>query len=305
MVDTVSLLPAATEIVCALGQQARLAAVSHECDFPSSVIDLPKLTSTRVGEAATGAAIHDRVRNIIERGLALYDVDAELLRQLSPAVIVTQTQCEACAASPRDLQQALRDWTSGTPDVVSLEALTLHAVMQDICAVASAMKVERAGVELVSRIEGRIDAARARAAACTHRPRVGVLEWLSPLMAGGNWMPELVDLAGCEPIWGKAGEHSPWLDEAQIAADDPEILLVIPCGYDLAETQAEYSALKELGCWPDLHAVRAGKVFACDGNAFFNRPGPRIVESIDIVYDIAHGRGARDAKSGYGWVLLN
>jgi iron complex transport system substrate-binding protein len=303
--DIISLLPAATEIVCALGAAARLAGVSHQCDHPACVTRLPVVTRSHMAGAATGAAIHQRVRDIIERGLALYTVDADKLREISPAVVVTQTQCHVCAASPEDLNRALEEWTGAAPQVVSLEALTLEGVLDDILAVGSALGPDAEARVLTDRIRQRIDDIRRRAAQCRTAPRVGVLEWLSPLMAGGNWMPEMLRIAGCEPVWGREGAHSPWLSEERLRFDDPDLLLVIPCGYDIAQTRAEIGALARLDSWPNLRAVRSGNVYICDGNSHFNRPGPRIAESLDIIFDIAHGGGARNAANGYCWVRMN
>ncbi len=301
----VSLLPAATEIVCALGQAHRLAGISHQCDYPESVMQLPVLTRTRPMGGSTNAAINDGVRDIVERGLALYLVDADRLREIDPAIIITQTQCHLCAVSPDDLVGALSAWTGATPDVVSLEAMTLEAIYEDVREISVALGCEADGSDLIARMRQRMDRTHWRARACDVRPRVGVLEWLSPLMAGGNWMPELLRLAGCEPVWGEAGAHSPWLTEEQLLIGDPDILLVIPCGYGIAEARAELAAVSGLGCWPELTAVRLQNVFICDGNAHFNRPGPRITESLEIVFDIAHGSGTENARSGHGWERVN
>ncbi|MGI9412798.1 MAG: cobalamin-binding protein [Hyphomicrobiales bacterium] len=300
----VSLLPAATEIICALGAADRLVAVSHECDYPDIVRGLPRVTRTRMALDGPGPEIHDRVRDLVERGLAIYEVDADALKCLSPEVIVTQTQCEVCAASPDDLKRALGDWLGVPPQVVSLEALTLDGIWADMRAVGAALGLTDAADALVGRLNGRISALRDRAMASGRRPRVGVLEWMAPPMAGGNWMPELLQRAGCEPAWGRAGEHSPWLTPEDIRNADPEILVVIPCGYTIDRTLAESGALTNLEIWPDLRAVRDGRVYIADGNAYFNRPGPRVVESIEILLDMVHGAGKADSPAGEGWIRL-
>ena len=297
----VSLLPAATEIICALGAADRLAAVSHECDHPESITGLPRLTRTRTALGGSGAQIDDRVRDLVERGLAIYQVDADALRQLAPDVIVTQTQCDVCAVSPGDLHDAVAGWIGAPPTVVSLEALTLDAIWTDIFSVGVALGLEREAGDLVERLKTRVKALERQVPDGGRRPRVGVLEWMSPLMAGGNWMPELLEIAGCELVWGDAGAHSPWLDADDLVDADPDILLVIPCGYAIDHTMREIKALTDLEVWSGLRAVREGRVFAADGNAYFNRPGPRIVESIEILIDIAHGAGSGDSFGGFGW----
>lgn len=298
----VSLLPAATEIICALGAADRLVVVSHECDHPESIAGLPRLTRTRTSLEGSGDEVHDRVRDLVERGLAIYEVDADALRRLAPKVIVTQTQCDVCAVSPGDLRDAVAGWIGTPPALVSLEALTLEAIWADICAVGAALGMEREAGSLVERLNVRVDALAQRVPGGEMRPRVGVLEWMSPLMAGGNWMPELLEIAGCEPVWGDAGAHSPWLEADALVDADPDILLVIPCGYSIDDTLREINALTGLEVWPTLRAVREGRVFIADGNAYFNRPGPRIVESIEILIDIAHGAGTADSAAGFGWI---
>lgn len=301
----VSLLPAATEIVCALGAGAALAAISHECDYPDDIRHLPRITEARIPDAEGNQVIHDHVRDLVSRGLAIYNVDAPALRALAPDVIVTQTQCHLCAASPQDLASALAEWTGKRPQIVSLEALTLDGILTDMAHIAAAIGRPEPGEALLSDLRDRIDRARQLARARAETPSVGVLEWLAPLMAGGNWMPELVEIAGCRPVWGETGVHSPWLNSEQLEADDPEILLLVPCGFDLARARHEVSALKTADFWPGLKAVRHNKVFVGDGNAYFNRPGPRIAESIEIMFEIAHGIGTGMALSGKGWERLD
>ena len=298
----VSLLPAATEIVCALGAGDRLVAVSHECDHPESVSALPRMTRTRRSLEGRGPEIHDRVRDLVERGLAIYEVDAEALQRLAPEVIVTQTQCEVCAVSPGDLEQAVAGWVGARPAIVSLEALTLDGIWADMRMVGAALGLDEEADRLVAWLTGRVASLRQETAALDRQPRVGVLEWMSPLMAGGNWMPEVLDAAGCKPVWGDAGAHSPWLGPEDLAQADPDILLVIPCGYKIEAAVAEIGDLTGLDVWPDLRAVRGGRVFVADGNAYFNRPGPRMVESIEVLIDIVHGRGAGDSPAGEGWL---
>jgi len=237
--------------------------------------------------------------------LAIYEVDADALRRLAPEVIVTQTQCDVCAVSPDDLNDAVTGWIGAPPAIVSLKALTLQGIWDDMLAVGGALGLGTQASGLVERLKARVSALRADASDRGARPRVGVIEWMSPLMAGGNWMPEVLQIAGCEPVWGHAGAHSPWLEEDDLLAADPDILLIIPCGYNIEETCAEFAALTGLDVWTHLRAVQEGRVFVADGNAYFNRPGPRIVESIEIVIDIAHGAGFADSAAGMGWIRHN
>ena len=298
----VSLLPAATEIVCELGLQDDLVGISHECDFPKTVSKLPRLSRARLPRNASGAELHGHVEELIRQGLSIYEVDVEGLRALKPDLIITQTQCALCAVSPADLVRAVEDWFGSAPTVVSLEAMTLGGIYRDIVQVASAAGCSGAGDRLALTMKTRIGEVADRAQSASRRPTLGVLEWLSPLMAGGNWMPELIELAGCRPVWGAAGEHSPWLEPERLLGDDPDMLLLIPCGYGIAPALAEAEALRRLKVWPELRAVKSANVFVGDGNAYFNRPGPRIVESLEAIFEMAHESGTGKTLTGRGWV---
>lgn len=299
-----SLLPAATEIVAALGCEGALTGVSHECDHPESIRRLPRLTRTRLPGEAGAARIHRDMGELIEQALSIFEVDAPALRHAAPDVVVTQTQCSLCAVSPADLTDALAAWTGGNPRVVSLEATTLSGVLDDMRRVAEALGRPQSGDTLVRRLRHRFDRVRERADACGHRPSVGVIEWLSPMMAAGNWIPELLELAGCRPCWGETGEHSPWLSEQELISADPDILLIIPCGYRTDRTREELHVLTELAVWPELRAVRNGRVFVCDGNAYFNRPGPRLAESLEMVLEIAHREKTDNSLKVNDWVHI-
>ncbi|HTO09278.1 MAG TPA: ABC transporter substrate-binding protein [Myxococcota bacterium] len=275
----VSLLPSATEIVCALGARAALVGRSHECDFPAGVEALPALSSPRLDPRAPGRAIHDRIEELVTRGLSIYEIDAPLLRALAPDVIVTQTLCEVCAATPDDLAAALRDWTGGAPRVVSLAPLSLADVLADVLRVGAALGLDDAAARLRSRLEARIESLSALGRAARTRPRVAVLEWLDPLIAGGNWMPELVERAGGVALFGKAGLHSPRISWPELEAAAPDLVALIPCGFGLAQARAEAAREPRLGRF---------RTAVLDGNQFFNRPGPRIVESLEILLGVVH-----------------
>lgn len=284
----VTLLPSATEIVCALGLRGDLVGRSHECDFPPGVEALPILTSAQIQSDAPSAEIDGEVKSLLERGLSLYRVDAEALKALAPGVVVTQTQCEVCAVSLNELEGALRDWTQGRPLLISLSAVSLAGLWDDIRRVGEACFVPERAEALVRKLRARMEAVRARAAGSTRRPRVAMLEWLDPLMGAGNWMPELVEMAGGVPLFGKAGEHSPWLSWEEFAASEPDLVLVLPCGFSLERVRAEMPVLTSRPEWPALAAVRRSQVYLLDGNQYFNRPGPRLAESLEILAEILH-----------------
>jgi iron complex transport system substrate-binding protein len=298
----VSLLPSATEIVAALGFADRLVGRSHECDFPAAVAHLPALTSSKLDAEGTSYAIDQRLRGIVQEGLAVYRVDGERLRALAPDVIVTQDQCEVCAVSLKDVETAVCAWTDHAARIVSLSPAALGDVWADLARVAAALGAPERGESLVGALEARVAAIAACASAAPDRPRVACVEWIEPLMAAGNWMPELVTLAGGVNLFGEAGRHSPWLDWADLRAADPDVILVAPCGFDIARGRRDLPALEALPGWSGLRAVRAGRVCIADGNQYFNRPGPRLVESLEILAEILHPAECRYGHEGAGWV---
>ncbi len=299
----VSLLPCATEIVAALGLGDRLVARSHECDEPAEVVRLPHVSAPRLDVSAPGAEIHASVGALVGRALSIYEVDAAALAALRPDVILTQTQCAVCAVSLDDVASALAACGATGARIVALEPHRLDDVWTDMKRVADALGVADRGQDLVDRLRARMGALARRAADADGRPRVAAVEWLTPPMIGGNWMPELLDLAGAEPLLATAGTHSAWIDVARIAESDPDVVLVLPCGFDLARTRAEYAAFAADPAWNRLRAVRAGRVALIDGHAFFNRPGPRLVESLEILCEILHPDlfAARHLGRGWDW----
>lgn len=297
----VSLLASATEIVCALGFRDALVARSHECDFPADVAHLPSVTETKIAHHRPSAVIDREVRTIVEQGLSVYRVDAERLRALKPDVIVTQTQCEVCAVSFKDLEEALADWTGIVPHVVPLAPYALADVWRDVTRVAEALSVPEKGRALVAGYEARIAAIAAKAQALDGRPRVACVEWIDPLMAAGNWMPELVELAGGRNLFGAPGVHSPWLEWDALRASDPDVILVLPCGFDIPRIRAEMPALTRLPGWLEMRAVKAGQVYLLDGNQYFNRSGPRLVESLEILAEILHPQAFDFGHRERGW----
>lgn len=297
----VSLIPSATEIVAGLGFEARLVGRSHECDYPPAVRRLPALTAPKFDPDGTSYEIDARVKAILSEGLAVYRVDAERLRALRPDVIVTQSQCDVCAAGLADVEAAVRDWVDARTRIVALEPRALADVWRDIERVAEALAVPEQGRALTAALQDRMAAISAAARADGARPTVACIEWLDPLMAAGNWMPELVELAGGSNCFGVAGEHSPWLEPDALVAADPDVIVVLPCGYDIARTRVELPALAAQPWWAALRAVRAGRVYLADGNQYFNRSGPRLVESLAILAEILHPATCAPRHEGDGW----
>jgi iron complex transport system substrate-binding protein len=298
----VSLIASATEIVCALGARDLLVGRSHECDFPPDVARLPSLTEPKFLVTGASYDIDARVKAILQEGLSVYRVDAQKLETLKPDIIVTQDHCEVCAVSLKDVEAALSAWGGRRVEIVSLKPNALADIWEDIAKVARALGRERQGERLVEQLKARMANIAERSGAARTRPRGAMIEWIDPLMAGGSWMPELVQMAGGENLFGVAGQPSPWLDWDQIVVADPDVILVHPCGFDMARTLQEMPRLERRPGWHELKAVRRDRVFVADGNQYFNRPGPRIVESLEILAEIFHPELFPSRYEGKGWM---
>lgn len=286
-----SLLPGATEILFALGLGDRVVAVSHECDWPPQARALPRLTRTRIDSSLPSASIDDEVRRLLAAGESLYEVDRALLETLAPDLLITQAQCDVCAVKLADVEAAVSgcEIVGGT-QIVALQPLSLAEILADIGRVAAAAGVEPAGVRVAAELQARLDRVAETVAVVPRadRPRVAALEWLAPLMLGGNWMPELISRAGGISLVEKWGEASRYVEWEEIVAADPEVILVMPCGFDLQRAAREAESLRERKGWPELRAVKSGRVYLVDGNAWFNRAGPRSIESLEILAHLLH-----------------
>ena len=297
----VSLIASATEIVCALGCHHRLVGRSHECDYPPEVLSLPALTAPKFKVEGASADIHERVSAIVRDGLSVYRVDGEALKVLEPDVILTQDHCEVCAVSLADVEAATCAWTGRPAEIVSLRPGSLADVCLDIARVARALQVPEAGERVLAAMQARLAAVRA-AVAGRPRPRVAFIEWVDPLMAGGNWMPELIDIAAGHDLFGEAGAHSDWMAWEALLAADPEVIVVAPCGYDLARCLEELPLLEARPGWADIAAVKKKRVYFADGNAYFNRPGPRLAHSAELLAEMLHPEVAGRKYEGTGWL---
>ena len=301
----ISLLPSATEIVAALGFVEHLVGRSHECDFPPGVEKLPICSSTKVPVDGNSYEIDERVKEIVAEGLSVYRVDVDRLRELQPDLILTQTQCAVCAVTPRDLDQALCTWVGTQPIMVSLEPNNLDDVWNDIRRVGGALGVPERAEKLIDSLAERLVTLRQRSNPAASRPSVAAIEWLGPLMAGGNWMPELIEMAGGRSLFARAGEHSNWLEWATLEEADPEVIVLVPCGFKIAQTVRDLNLLTENPAWANLRAVKQGRVYLIDGHHFFNRPGPRLVESAEIVAEILHPDRFNFGHYGTGWISID
>jgi iron complex transport system substrate-binding protein len=298
----VSLIASATEIVCALGARDLLVGRSHECDFPPEVTRLPSLTEPKFLVTGTSYDIDARVKAIVQEGISVYRVDADKLETLRPDIIVTQDQCDVCAVSLKDVEAALCAWGGRKVEIVSLKPDGLADIWEDIARVARALGRERQGKRLVEELQARMARIAEQSGAAQTRSRGAMIEWIEPLMASGNWMPELVQMAGGENLFGVAGQPSAWLDWDEVVAADPDLILAHPCGFDMARTLQEMPMLERRAGWRKLKAVQHDRIFIADGNQYFNRPGPRIVESLEMLAEIFHPELFPSRYEGKGWV---
>lgn len=275
----ISLLPSATEIVFAIGAGEQLVGVTHECDYPDAALDLPRLTTSALPPSDSSAEIDRHVRRNLHAGSSLYALDSDLLERLAPDLIITQELCAVCAVSYDIVARAARRLRTD-PRIVSLEPSSLEDVFSTILTVGRLTSRTSSATDLVSALRARVDAVVSRRTQL--RPTVLVLEWTDPPMSGGHWTPELVELAGGIPVLSNPGKNSTVLAWEQIIAADPDTIVVAPCGFDLERTQHAIAELQRLAPWRSLRAVRAGRAHAVDGNAYVNRPGPRLVDTIEI-----------------------
>jgi iron complex transport system substrate-binding protein len=296
----VSLLPAASEIVAALGFQDNLVGRSHECDYPSGIEHLPVCTRALIRPDGTSAEIDTQVRGALKNALAIYDVLDDVLGELRPDVIVTQDQCEVCAVALADVEAAVCKLVGVETKIVSLNPEGLDKVFDDITRVAAALDAEPAGKTLVATMRDGFAAVQARVRDLP-RPTVACIEWAEPLMAAGNWVPSLVDIAGGRDPFGTPGEHAPWLEPERLYAEDPDVIVFMPCGFGLERSEAEARALMQKPEWQALSAVKSGRVYATVANSYFNRPGPRLLVSAEIMSEILYPGDAAPTYKGSAW----
>ncbi len=297
----ISLIASATEIIHALGMGEYLVGRSHECDFPPSVESLPVCTAPRFLVSGSSQEIDGKVKETLREAISVYQVYDHVLESLQPTHIITQSQCEVCAVSLRDVELALASSVSSKPRIVSLQPNSLSDVWSDIYHVGEALGVASQAERLIKTLRLRMQTISSCALSSGNRLRVACLEWLEPLMAAGNWMPELVEMAGSVRLFGETGKHSQWMSWEQVLEQDPEVVVAMPCGFDMKKTEEEMYWLTQRSEWPSLAAVKAQRVYVVDGNQYFNRPGPRLVESLQILAEILHPTKFEPVLLGVGW----
>lgn len=284
----VSLLPSATEIVYALGLGEELSAVTHECDFPAEAKRKPVITRSVLPAGLSSAEIDAAVRGQITDSHSLYTVDRDLLGALKPDVILTQQLCDVCAVAFDDVQAAVRSLPEPRPQIVNLEPTTLDDVLGTILTVGQVTGREAIAAQAYEGLRARVERVRTVAAQAPARPRVTLLEWIDPLFGGGHWDPELVRIAGGVDAIGRMHQPSVRVTWEAIREFAPEVLVVAQCGFSIERTRQDMPTLEALPGYGELPAVRAGRVFVVDGAGYFSRPGPRLVDSLELLAAMIH-----------------
>lgn len=303
MKKIISLLPSATEIVCALGFQDQLVGRSHECDFPEGITHLPVCTRAKFPQG-TSAEIDQSVSALVQNGLSVYEVYNHLLEELAPDFVVTQSQCEVCAVSMKDVEEAVCQLIRSNPQIINLEPVGFQDVFNDIIAVGKALGVPQKARQLVNELLARIDLVEKTTQSIANKKRVACIEWLSPLMNAANWVPTLVEKAGGINLFGEEAQHSHYIQWNDIVSKNPDVILVMPCGFSIERILQEINLLTELPGWGELPAVKNKQVYLTDGNQYFNRPGPRLADSVEIISEILYPNTFVRKHPTKDWVAL-
>ncbi len=284
----VSLISAGTEMLFALGLGEQVVAVSHECDWPPGCRKLPRASRSNVNSSATSGDIDREVRSLLSAGDALYEIDSELLASLRPDLIVTQAQCDVCAVPFADVIQCVRDDRRiANTQVIALNPNSIGGMLDEMLQIGATAGVAKCAEEVVAGLRERVEHVR-RANQSSTPVRTAIIEWTDPLMLAGNWVPEMIEIAGGQCELTPHGAHSRAFEWGELVQFDPEVIVVCPCGFDRARASEEAELLQHHRAWDELSAVQTGRVFPVDGNAYFNRPGPRLVDSLELLAELLH-----------------
>jgi len=285
-----------------LGLQNALVGRSHECDFPKHVRSLPSVTSPAYPEQKSGLDTDRTIRDLLGSGISPFEADPDLLRELDPDIIITQDHCEVCAISINRLKSAAKSYLDNSDvEIISVSPSSLQEIMNSIRTIGNALNMPDKADLLVTELAERLNIIRQTVQGETKKSVV-TLEWISPLMTAGNWVPELINIAGGDDLLGIPGDHSPWIEFEHVLEADPDYLLIMPCGYSIQDTMNEFDSLSQKDGWRDLKAVREQKVYLLDGNQYFNRPGPRVYDSARILAEILHPNLFQPLYKGSGWI---
>ena len=299
-----SLLSSTTEVVYALGCEDQLVGRSHECDYPPEVMTLPICTKPKFNVDGSSIEVDGQVKSILQNALSVYYINEDLLKELKPDIILTQSQCEVCAVSEKDVKSVVKNITGINPDIISVEPNSVKDIFKDIKIIAEALNVVDKGADLIGFMKNRIRTLK-KSYDDKSELTVAAIEWIDPLMAAGNWVPELIEMAGGINLFGEAGKHSPWMEYKDLIEKDPQTIIIMPCGYNIQKSIFEIDSLIKQKGWQKINAVQNNKVYITDGNQYFNRPGPRIIESLEILIEIFHDDKTNFKHLDSGWIKFN
>jgi len=302
MEKIVTLIPSATEIVAFLGQKNLIVGRSHECDYPKDLNKIKKLTSPKINIDGTSGEIHNQITRIIQNSLSVYKVDVGELKKLNPDVVITQAHCEVCAVSFSEVEKIVASYMNKKTKIISLQPNTLDDVFNDIYRVAKGLNIDEITTKnLIKPLEERVKNIQIKSLN-QKKKTIACIEWIDPLMAAGNWIPEMVKISGGEDVFGKSGKDSHWIKFDEIQGYNPEIIIFLPCGYNIKKTKNEVDSLLKNEKWQNLKAFKNKQIFIVDGNQFFNRPGPRLVESLEIFAEIIHPNIYEYNHKNFNWI---
>ena len=296
-----SLLSSTTEVVYALGCEDQLVGRSHECDYPPAVMNLPICTKPKFNVDGSSIEVDGQVKSILQNALSVYYINEDLLKELKPDIILTQSQCEVCAVSEKDVKSVVKNITGINPDIISVEPNSVKDIFKDIKIIAEALNVVDKGLDLIDFMKNRMRTLK-KSIDVKSELTVAAIEWIDPMMAAGNWVPELIEMAGGINLFGEAGKHSPWMQYKDLIEKDPHTIIIMPCGYNIQKSIIEIDSLIKQKGWKEINAVQNDKVYITDGNQFFNRPGPRIIESLEILIEIFHNDKTDFKHIDSGWI---
>ena len=299
-----SLLSSTTEVVYALGCEDQLVGRSHECDYPPAVMTLPICTKPKFNVDGSSIEVDGQVKSILQNALSVYYINEDLLKELKPDIILTQSQCEVCAVSEKDVKSVVKNITGINPDIISVEPNSVKDIFKDIKIIAEALNVVDKGADLIELMKYRIRTLK-KSYDDKSGLTVAAIEWIDPLMAAGNWVPELIEMAGGINLFGEAGKHSPWMEYKDLIEKDPQTIIIMPCGYNIQKSIFEIDSLIKQKGWKEINAVQNNKVYITDGNQYFNRPGPRIIESLEILIEIFHDDKTNFKHIDSGWIIFD
>ncbi|MDB9540760.1 cobalamin-binding protein [Anabaenopsis tanganyikae CS-531] len=303
-VRIVSLIPGGTEILDALGLTNHIVGRSHECDYPPEIKNRPVCTQARWNYHQQSRKIHDDINDLLQSALSIYEIKTDVLEKLQPTHIITQDQCDLCGVTLADVEKAFASLVHTSPQIISLKPHLLEDVWQDIERVSDIFGVD--SVHVLENLEARVTICQRKlqGLSSTELPTVACIEWTDPLIIAANWIPELVNLAGGQSQFSVKGQPSSSISWEALLKSNPDIIIFIPCGFDLNRTRQAAQLFIQRPDWEKLHAAQSGRVYLADGNAFFNRPGPRLADSLEILAEILHPEIFNYGYKGTAWDTL-